>query len=54
MRQRRLNRFPTSIAALVIAAVAFPAAAAGAGSLKAAQRETLLGTLRTRGPHSWR
>jgi hypothetical protein len=42
MRPRRLNRYIASIAALIIAAVAFPAAA-GAGSLKAAQRETLLG-----------
>ena len=32
MHQRRLNRSITAIAALVIAAVAFPAAAAGAGS----------------------
>lgn len=42
MNQRRFNRYIASIAALVIVAVAFPAAAS-AGSLKAAQRDTLLG-----------
>ncbi len=52
MRQRRLHPLITALAALVIAAVAFPAAAVGAGSgsgsggLSAAQRETLLGYAR--------
>jgi hypothetical protein len=47
MHQRRLNRSITAIAALVIAAVAFPAAAgAASGNLSAAQRETLLGYAR--------
>ena len=50
MRQRRRNRFITFIAALVVAAAAFPAAAAGAGSgLSAAQRATLLGYAE----HTW-
>jgi len=46
MRQRRFDPFITALSALVIAAAAFPAAAAGAGGLSAAQRATLLGYAR--------